>query len=80
MIPNYEQAIYEHKRGAAQVTADLQRLLSSVEEATLHFDMELQAVQPEGGADYDEGGDDDAGGEEYEDEFKPLTVKSFFRT
>jgi len=80
MIPNYEQAIYEHKRGAAQVTADLQRLLSSVEEATLHFDMELQAVQPEGGADYYEGGDDDGGGGEYEDEFKPLTVKSFFRT
>ena len=80
MIPNYEQAIYEHKRGAAQVTADLQRLLSSVEEATLHFDMELQAVQPEGGAEYNEGEDDEVGGEEYEDEFKPLTVKSFFRT
>jgi hypothetical protein len=80
MIPNYEQAIYEHKRGAAQVTADLQRLLSSVEEATLHFDMELQAVQPEGGAEYYEGEDDEVGGEEYEDEFKPLTVKSFFRT
>jgi len=80
MIPNYEQAIYEHKRGAAQVTADLQRLLSSVEEATLHFDMELQAVQPEGGAEYYEGEDDEVGGEEHEDEFKPLTVKSFFRT
>jgi hypothetical protein len=80
MIPNYEQAIYEHKRGAAQVTADLQRLLSSVEEATLHFDMELQAVQPEGGAEYYEGEDDEVGGEEYEDEFKPLTAKSFFRT
>lgn len=76
MIPNYEQALYEHKRGAAQVTADLQRLLSSVEEATLHFDMELQAVQPEGGNEaYD--GDEDAG--EYEDEFKPLTVQSFFK-
>jgi isopentenyl phosphate kinase len=77
MIPNYEQAIYEHKRGAAQVTADLQRLLSSVEEATLHFDMELQAVQPEGNAEANEDGEY---GDEYEDEFKPLTVKSFLRT
>jgi|AntAceMinimDraft_5_1070358.scaffolds.fasta_scaffold341465_1 hypothetical protein len=76
MIPNYEQAIYEHKRGAAQVTADLQRLLSSVEEATLHFDMELQAVQPEGNAEANE----DEYGDEYEDEYKPLTVKSFLRT
>ena len=41
----------------SKVTADLSRLLSSVEEATLHFDMELQSVQPAG-----DGGLDDVGG------------------
>jgi len=44
-IPGFEQALVEHKRGASQVTGDLQRLLSSVEEATLHFDLELTSVQ-----------------------------------
>jgi hypothetical protein len=44
-IPGFEQALVEHKRGASQVTGDLQRLLSSVEEATLHFDLELSSVQ-----------------------------------
>lgn len=48
VIPSFEEAMYAHKRGANQVTADLSRLLSSVEEATLHFEMELSSVQPPG--------------------------------
>mmetsp|Transcript_87232 Transcript_87232/g.168997 ORF Transcript_87232/g.168997 Transcript_87232/m.168997 type:complete len:260 (+) Transcript_87232:58-837(+) len=91
VIPSFEEAMYAHKRGASQVTSDLSRLLSSVEEATLHFDMELQSVQPAGEGGLDDfgpaplggsgsvNGDDAATNGGQDGDFAPLTMATFFK-
>lgn len=44
VIPSFDDALGQHMRGADTVRSDLYRLLSSVEEAALHFDQEIDSI------------------------------------